>query len=92
MCSRSVAQHELLLQFWQIELWWPGAIPNLVVTVPESEISSTTFSVSEQKIYTEWWTRFQSGVPSLETTLAVFKTLISRDFHSADCDPQYRIV
>ena len=21
MCSRSVAQHELLLQFWQIELW-----------------------------------------------------------------------
>ena len=41
-----VAHTVLLLQSWQIERWWHGAIKTMVVTAPASKISSRMFSGS----------------------------------------------
>ena len=42
ICSTSYA----FAPFWQIEAWWPGAMKPVVVTAPESKISSKMFSRS----------------------------------------------
>jgi hypothetical protein len=54
MSWRCVALGLVLLRFWQIEPWWPGAFKALVVTAPESKISFGTFSrTSVQKLQTK---------------------------------------
>ena len=44
MFSSSVAHSVLLLQFWQMEAWWAGAMNPMVATAPKSKITFRMFS------------------------------------------------